>query len=89
MEVVSVPASGSVTGITTVKGLPDGLTEKAVEAARRIATAGYASLFGGYPDAVVVDLCCGSGAVGAAVAAAVIFQNWADSSPVAWLCGRL
>ena len=29
-------ASGSVTGITTVKGLPDGLTEKAISAARQI-----------------------------------------------------
>jgi TonB family protein len=29
-------ASGSVTGITTVKGLPDGLTEKAIAAARQI-----------------------------------------------------
>jgi TonB family protein len=29
-------ASGAVTGITVIKGLPDGLTEKAIEAAKQI-----------------------------------------------------
>ena len=30
------PASGEVTGISVVKPLPDGLTEKAIQAARQI-----------------------------------------------------